>query len=526
MTPQTVWRIAHQLTRCATLSRGATELHSLAKPAVAAQAARQKGDAMLHDLSAIVGAANVLTGEGRARWARDWTGYFPSDPIAVVRPASTAEVAAILRLANASGTPVVPVSGNTGLAGGAQANGAIALSLDRMNRIREIRGPARIAIVEAGVILSDLHAAAEAQGLVFPLTFGAKGSAMVGGVLSTNAGGSNVLRYGNTRDLCLGIEAVLPTGEVIDLMSELHKDNSGYNLRHLLIGAEGTLGIITAAVLKLHPKPRAYATAMVAVPSLDQALVLLNRLQEATGGAVEAFEYMSDAYIAAQMAHRPGARAPFDQPHAVNVMVEVGATALRDAEPGPDGSVPIAAYLEETLAVMFEEGLLLDAVVAQNEAQRAEMWARREAAAEVILAAGKPVSNHDIAVPVDKVATFLDRMAPRLAALDPGAQPLVVSHLGDGNIHYAMWLSSEDAGVKSAVTEAVEDEVLALRGSFSAEHGIGQWKLPSMQRRKDPVALAAMRAIKQALDPRGILNPGKLLPPEAAGKLLPPEAAE
>ena len=468
---------------------------------------------MLTELADIVGAAHVLTGDDRARWGRDWTGYFPSDPIAVVRPASTGEVAAILRLANDTGTPVVPVSGNTGLAGGAQANGAIALSLDRMNRIRDIRPEARIAIVEAGVILSDLHAAAEAQGLVFPLTFGAKGSAMVGGVLSTNAGGSNVLRYGNTRDLCLGIEAVLPTGEVIDLMSELHKDNSGYNLRHLMIGAEGTLGIITAAVLKLHPKPRAYATAMVAAPDLEAALVLLNRLQEATGGAVEAFEYMPAAYIAAHMAHKPGARAPFDEMHAVNIMVEVGATAPRDATPGPDGVAPVAAHLDETLAALFEEGLVLDAVVAQNEAQRAEMWARREAAAEVILAAGKPLSNNDIAVPLDKVGTFLARMDARLATLDPGAQPLVVSHLGDGNIHYAVWLSTEDAAVKSAVTEAVEDEVAALRGSFSAEHGIGQWKLPSMTRRKDPVALATMRAIKRALDPRGILNPGKLLPP-------------
>ena len=467
---------------------------------------------MITELAAIVGAAHVMTGDDRARWAKDWTGYFPSDPIAVVRPASTAEVAAILKFANENGASVVPVSGNTGLAGGAQANGAIALSLDRMNKIRDIRPDARIAIVEAGVILADLHAAVAEQGMSFPLTFGAKGSAMIGGALSTNAGGSNVLRYGNTRDLCLGVEVVLPTGEVMDLMSELHKDNSGYNLRHLVIGAEGTLGVITGAVLKLHPLPGAYATAMVAVPSLDQALVLLNRLQAATGGAVEAFEFMPRTYIEAHLQTIAGARPPFAESHEVNIMVEVAATAPRDTTPGADGTVPLSAHLEETLAQMFEEGLLLDAVVAQNEAQRKEMWERREAAAEVILGVGRPLSNNDIAVPVDKVGEFMDRMQARLAQIDPQAVPVVVAHLGDGNIHYAVWLGAEDAALKDQVTEAVEDEVLRLRGSFSAEHGIGQWKLPSMARRKDKVALAAMRAIRQALDPNGVLNPGKLLP--------------
>ena len=467
---------------------------------------------MITELAAIVGAANVMTGDDRARWAKDWTGYFPSDPIAVVRPASTAEVAAILKFANENRATVVPVSGNTGLAGGAQANGAIALSLDRMNKIRDIRPDARIAIVEAGVILADLHAAVAEQGMSFPLTFGAKGSAMIGGALSTNAGGSNVLRYGNTRDLCLGVEVVLPTGEVMDLMSELHKDNSGYNLRHLVIGAEGTLGVITGAVLKLHPLPGAYATAMVAVPSLDQALVLLNRLQAATGGAVEAFEFMPRTYIEAHLQTIAGARPPFAESHEVNIMVEVAATAPRDTTPAADGTVPLSAHLEDTLAQMFEEGLLLDAVVAQNEAQRKEMWERREAAAEVILGVGRPLSNNDIAVPVDKVGEFMDRMQARLAQIDPQAVPVVVAHLGDGNIHYAVWLGAEDAALKDQVTEAVEDEVLRLRGSFSAEHGIGQWKLPSMARRKDKVALAAMRAIRQALDPNGVLNPGKLLP--------------
>ncbi|WP_323790086.1 FAD-binding oxidoreductase [Thalassovita sp.] len=466
---------------------------------------------MIEKLTQIVGTANVLTGQDTAKWSRDWIGSYSYTPMAVVRPGTTSEVSQIVKLANETGTPVVPVSGNTGLAGGAQAEGAIMLSVDRMNAIREIRPAARIAIVEAGVILSTVHDATEAEGLIFPLTFGAKGSAMIGGVLSTNAGGSNVLRYGNTRDLVLGIEAVLPNGDIMNIMSELHKDNSGYNLKHLLIGAEGTLGIITAAVLKLHPKPRAYATAMVAAPSLPAALDLLNRLQEATGGAVEAFEYMPRHHIEIHKSISPNTREPFDAPYEINLLVEVGATSPRDSTPGPDGQVPVSAYLEQVLAEMFEEGAVLDAAVAQTEAQRREMWERREAAAEIAMS-NPPVVSNDIAVPLDKVATFLDIMETRLPQVAPNARPIIVAHLGDGNIHYTVWPGSQDPAVLDAIMEAVEDEVLTLGGSFSAEHGIGTSKLASMRRRKNPAALQAMRAIKTALDPNNILNPGKLLP--------------
>ena len=466
---------------------------------------------MIEKLRAIVGEDYLLTGGDLAGWSQDWTGNYQFTPLAVVRPASTAEVSEIVKWANRTGTAIVPVSGNTGLAGGTRADDAVMLSLDRMNRIREIRPEARIAIVEAGVILSNLHEAVEERDMIFPLTFGAKGSAMIGGVLSTNAGGSNVLRYGNTRDLVLGIEAVLPTGEVMDIMSELHKDNSGYNLKHLLIGAEGTLGIITGAVLKLHPKPGAYATAMVAVPTLDDALTLLNRLQQETGGAVEAFEYMPRKHVEVHMQIHPDAREPFDTPHEINIMVEVGASAPRDCTPGPDGQVPLVGYLESVLAEMFEEGLLLDAVVAQNETQRRAMWARREAAAEISMVR-RPIIVNDIAVPLDKVSTFLGRMETRLPQVDPGAEPIIVSHLGDGNVHYTVWPGSQDPEVHDAIMEAVEDVVLDMGGSFSAEHGIGTSKLPSMRRRKNPVALQAMKAIKAALDPNGVLNPGKVLP--------------
>lgn len=462
-------------------------------------------------LGDIVGTAQVLTGADAAGHARDWTGAHVSAPLCVVRPGTTAEVAQIVSLANAVGVPVVPLAGNTGLTGGGAADGAILLSVERMTGIRAIRPEARVAVVEAGVILADLHAAAEAHDLAFPLSFGAQGSARVGGVLSTNAGGSNVLRYGNARDLCLGIEAVLPTGEVVDLMSELHKDNSGYDLRNLLIGAEGTLGVITAAVLKLVPKPRAYATAMVAVASVEDGLALLNRLQRETGGAVEACEYMPGRYLDALAAHDPAMRPPFDARHETTLLIEVGATAPRDATPGPDGTRPLQAQLEAILGALFEAGAVRDAVVAQSDAQRTEMWARRERAAEVVLAPG-PVAVNDLAVPLDRVGDFLARAEAAVAALDHAALPLAVAHLGDGNVHYAVRLSRDDPALKEAVVETIEEIVREMRGSFSAEHGIGQAKRVSMRRRKDPGALAAMRAIKAALDPAGVMNPGKVLP--------------
>ncbi|RYG91546.1 FAD-binding oxidoreductase [Loktanella sp. IMCC34160] len=466
---------------------------------------------LLEQLGNVIGPANVLTGDDRGPWLSDWTMAYPSDPIAVLRPATTAEVSAILRIANDTGTPVVPAAGRTGLVGGLKADGALVLSVDRMNKIREIRPDGRIAIVEAGVILSSLHDAAEAEGLIFPLTFGARGSAMIGGVLGTNAGGSNVLRYGNTRDLCLGLEVVLADGRVMNLMSELHKDNSGFNLRHLMIGSEGTLGVITAAVLKLRPKPRAYATAMVALPSLADALGLLNRVQDETGGAVEAFEYMPRGYIDRHLEVIEGVKPPFEQRHDVNILIEVGATAPRDATAGDDGQIPVVAHLETVLAEMMEDGTLLDAIIAQNEAQRREMWARREAAAE-IAHGWMPFVDTDIALPLDKVAVFFDMVRPRIEAIKPGCADLAVAHLGDGNIHYSMYPGDDDKGLQDRLMEAVEDVVETLGGSFSAEHGIGLSKLSSMRRRKDPLALDVMRAIKAALDPKGILNPGKVLP--------------
>ncbi len=462
-------------------------------------------------LAAAVGTDHVMTGDACTSYTTDWTKQYISDPIAVVCPGSTEEVSAIITIAHQSGTPVVPVSGNTGLAGGTYANGALMLSLARMNRIREIRPDARIAVVEAGVILSSLHEACEAHDLVFPLTFGARGSALVGGALSTNAGGSNVVRYGSTRGLCLGLEVVLADGRIMDLMTELHKDNTGYDLRDLFIGAEGTLGVITGAVLRLFPKPKAYATAMVATGNLREALTLLNRLQAVTGGSVEAFEYMPRAYIERHIAHINGARAPFGRQYDVNVMVEVAATASRDAEPANDGSIPVVNALEHELAHAMDDGLVLDAVVAQTEAQRTEMWKRREDAAEIIL--GRlPMVDSDVAVPTDRVPEFFEEMDRVLADVDRDAETMAVAHLGDGNIHYVVFPASRDPADLDLIREKVEAVVRSLRGSFSAEHGIGLTKLSSMRRRKDAIAIEVMQAVKSALDPKGILNPGKVVP--------------
>jgi FAD/FMN-containing dehydrogenase len=462
-------------------------------------------------LSAAVGPTHVLTGAETARYARDWMGKYQGQPLAVVRPASTAEVAGCLRVAARMGVKIVPIGGNTGLVGGTMTEGGLMISLERMNRIRALRQDARIVVAESGVILSQLHDAAAAKGLYFPLWFGARGSAMLGGALSTNAGGSNVLRYGSTRGLCLGLEVVLADGRVLDLMSELHKDNSGYDLKDLFIGAEGTLGIITAAVMKLVPAPLAHATATVAARSLADALVLLNRMQEATGGRVEAFEFMPRTYSDRLKIARPDLGLPFDHIPEVTILIEAATTAPHEATPDETGAVPLVALLEGVLAEMLDAGLITDAVVAQSETQRRSMWARREAAAE-ISAGLTPAVDTDVCIPLDKVETFLETVLDRLEALDPGLSSLTVAHLGDGNLHFTAFPTQESAALKDQVLEVVEDVVAELRGSFSAEHGVGLSKLSSMSRRKDPVALDVMRAIKSALDPEGRMNPGKVIP--------------
>jgi FAD/FMN-containing dehydrogenase len=466
---------------------------------------------LIAELQALVGGGQVLTGADMAGHARDWMGKYHGTPVAVVRPADTAEVAACVRLAAAAGVPVVPIGGNTGLVGGTMTDGGLLLSLERMNRIRAVKPEARLVVAEAGVVLSRLHEAAEAQGLYFPLWFGARGSAMLGGVLSTNAGGSNVLRYGSTRGLCLGVEVVLPDGRVLNLMGELHKDNSGYDLKDLFIGAEGTLGIITAAVMKLVPAPLAHATATVAVGSLADALGLLNRMQAVTGGRVEAFEFMPRSYCERLRAARPDLGQPFGHIPEVTLLIEAATTVPDEAAPDTAGEVPLVRHLEEVLARMLEAGLVTDAVIARSEHQRRAMWARREAAAEICVGL-TPAVDTDVCLPLDRVEPFLTRALAGLEALDPGARTLTVGHLGDGNLHFTVFPSRDDDVLKDRVMDLVEDVVEDLGGSFSAEHGVGLSKLPSMARRKDPVALDVMRKVKAALDPAGLMNPGKVIP--------------
>ena len=466
---------------------------------------------IIEELKKVLGDQNVLTGTDKDRYSSDWLGQYSFEPLCVVRPASTQEVSKVVRLASTAQINIVPVGGNTGLNGGTHSDNAISISMERMNNIHEIRVNSKIAIVDAGVILANLHNVVNENDLMFPLTFGARGSATIGGVLSTNAGGSNVLKYGNTRDLVLGVEIVLPNGEIMNLMSELHKDNSGYCLRDLVIGAEGTLGIITQAVLKLFPRPKAYATAMVAVNSLDTALSLLNELQDGTGGAVAAYEYMPKRYIQGHMELSSASRRPFKEDYEHLVMVELETTVELFSQCGDDGQVLLSGELERILDRNLDKGLILDAHIAQNEEQRLIMWERREAAAEISLLK-TPLINNDIAVPLDKISKFLTIMEKKLPELDPDADVLIVSHLGDGNVHYTVWPSRDDEQHKDKIMEAIENVVLSLGGSFSAEHGIGLSKLSSMERRKDRVALDVMRQIKHAIDPEGIMNPGKVLP--------------
>ena len=451
----------------------------------------------LSDLRALLGDAHVLTGDATEHVRRDWTGKWRADPLAVVRPANTDEVAEVVRRAAHHGLAIVPMGGLTGLVGGTANEGALMVSLERMSAIREVRPEAGLMIVEAGAVLSDLHDAAAAHDMAFPLTFGARGSARVGGFLSTNAGGSNVVRYGSTRGLVLGLEVVLADGRVLDLMSELRKDNSGYDLRDLFIGAEGTLGLITAAVLRLLPAPRHHATALAAIRDLPAALTLLRRLQSATDGAVEAFEYMPRTYMAALAKHRPDLRQPFDI-HDHNVMIDLGGL-----------SRPLTEVLEQVLAEAIEAGEVIDATIAQNEAQRRTIWEMREAAAEITFTR-LPIVDNDVALPLDGVEAFIDRMHDRLARIDPAAETLIVAHLGDGNVHLTVYPDG-DAQMEP-IREMVEDVVIELGGSISAEHGVGLSKLGTMARRKDPVALDVMRAIKGALDPDNRMHPGKVVP--------------
>ena len=459
-------------------------------------------DALRH----LLGERGVETdADAVAPWLTDWRGRYTGSALAIVSPRDVDEVAALVRLASARRIALVPQGGNTGMVGGATpdvSGDALIVSLRRMNSIRSVDADANLAVVEAGVILQTLHEHVATHGRRFPLTLGARGSATIGGLVATNAGGTQVLRWGNMRALVAGLEAVLPDGHIWRGLDALRKDNRGYDINQLLIGAEGTLGIVTAAALRLAPAIIDRAVAWLGVATPHQALALL-RWFEARHDGVESFEIVPADSLALVLAHIPETRPPLAAPATWNVLIElVGAEARR--------------RLEELVGDACKADLLADGVVAMSEAQADALWCLRDAISEAERAAG-PAMQHDVSVPVAAMPDFMIDAAAAVVARFPGTAASAFGHLGDGNVHFhvrapagvdaAVWRAGEGA----VASRVVHDLVASARGSISAEHGIGQMKLDELERVSDPVRLHVMRAIKGALDPHGIMNPGKLV---------------
>jgi FAD/FMN-containing dehydrogenase len=451
---------------------------------------------LLGALAAVVGEKNVLAGErDAAPYLVDWRKQFRGPAACVVRPATAAEVADTVRLCAQAGVAIVPQGGNTGLVGGSVPTGArpeIVLSLARMNRIRALDTLNDTVTAEAGCVLADLQRAADEAGRLFALSLAAEGSCQIGGNLSTNAGGVNVLRYGNARDQVLGLEAVLPDGRIWDGLRGLRKDNTGYDLKQLFIGAEGTLGVITAAVLKLHPKPTASATAWIEVRDAAAAVALLGHLRATCGDRISAFELLSRNCIDAVRAHRPQVRDPLPRAAWV-VLVQLDDSGAE-------------AALHDRLQAALSGDAAQDAVVAKNAAESKALWAFRETVPEAQFTNVK----HDISVPVSKIPEFVERAGAALSRAFPGEPVYCFGHVGDGNLHYnvggpALVARREEVG------RIVYEVVDALGGSISAEHGLGQLKRAEIARHKPAIELELMRAVKRALDPQGLMNPGKVL---------------
>ncbi|MFM5948372.1 MAG: FAD-binding oxidoreductase [Novosphingobium sp.] len=442
-------------------------------------------------------------------WLTDWRGRYTGAARALASPASTDELAALVRLCNRHGVPIVPQGGNSGMSGGATPDaggGALLVSLRRMNAIRVVDPQTGTALCEAGVVLQSLHDAAEAQGLRFPLTLGGKGSATIGGLIATNAGGTQVLRHGSMCAQVLGIEAVLADGSVYSALTPLKKDNRGFDLKQLFIGSEGTLGIVTAATLRLIPAIPARSVIWTGLQSPQQARQLLLHFEALAGAGLEGFEVLPQSCLDAVLAYLPDARAPLGGRHEWHALIElVGSDA--------------ASLGEAALASALEAGLLDDAVVASSESQAEALWTLRESISPAERAKG-PAMQHDIAVPVDRMADFLDQAVPAIEGRWPGTRAFGFGHLGDGNVHFHVQAphgvdrADWEAGDGKAISRAVNDLVAAWHGTISAEHGIGQLKVDELERLGDPVALDLLRRVKLALDPQGLLNPGKLLAPK------------
>lgn len=463
-------------------------------------------------LTSIVGAANaIVEPEAQKRYLVEWRDLFRGATPLVLRPNTTAEVSAIMAVAAETVTPIVVQSGNTGLVGGqipSPDGGEVVVNLERMASIREIDGANNTLTAEAGCILADVQAAAETADRLFPLSLAAEGSCRIGGNVATNAGGLNVLAYGNMRNLVLGLEVVLADGRIWDGLRTLRKDNTGYDLKQLFIGSEGTLGIVTAAVLRLFPKPRDRATVLAGLATAQDALSLLELAQSMAGGELVACELMPRIGIEFTMRHA-GTRDPFTAPHHWYVLFEIH---------GPDMPGRADERAREILETALARGIVEDATLATSEGQRAALWRLREALTEVQKFEGGSI-KHDVAVPVSRVPGFLDEASQAATRVIPGARVVAFGHLGDGNIHFNITqpLGAEKAAFLSRWNEmnaAVHAVVIKLGGSISAEHGIGILKRDLMEQIKDPVELAIMRGLKRMLDPKGILNPGKLLPDE------------
>lgn len=467
-------------------------------------------DELIHALATAVGAAHVTTEPAEmAPFLTDWRGRYTGSALAVVKPGSTEQVAAVVRTCAEAGIAMVPQGGNTGLCGGAtplEGSRSVVISLTRMNRVRSIDPLNDAIVVEAGCTLAAVQAVAAEADRLFPLSLASEGSCEIGGNVSTNAGGVHVLRYGNMRELVLGLEVVLPDGRIWDGLRALRKDNTGYDLKHLFIGAEGTLGIVTAAVLKLFPQPRSHAVGWAAVPTPAAAVALLQRLRRGCGDRVAAFEIAGRSAIELVLKHLPGARLPLAEAPDWNVLIE-----LADAS----GEAALDGILERELGAAAEAGLVTDAALAANLSQAQALWALRENISEAQRLEGVSI-KHDISVPASRIPEFLARADAELLRIWPDLRIVTFGHIGDGNLHYN--LSKPDAlqnaeflDRTSDVNRIVHDCVVAFGGSISAEHGLGQLKRIEITRYKSDVELDLMRTIKHALDPCGLMNPGKVV---------------
>ena len=467
---------------------------------------------LFEQLRAVVGNGNVLTEGDLSAWEQEWRKRMRGKALAVVRPATTQQVADVVKLCAASGTSLVPQGGNTGLAVGStpdESGTQIVLSLQRMNAVRAIDTANLTVTVEAGCILQTLQETAEKAGFLFPLSLAAEGSCTIGGNLATNAGGTQVVRYGNARELCLGLEIVTPQGEIWNGTSGLRKDNTGYDLRDLLIGSEGTLGVITAATMKLYPQPAARLTAWAAVPSLDHAVKLLGMAHSQLGAGLTGFEVMGKFALSLVGKHMPQLRVPFLEDESAPWCV-----LLENSD--SESEEHARARFESLLEKAFEAGCVTDAVVAENLTQAHQLWHIREG---IPLAQAEEGLNikHDISIAVSRIPAFVAETDALLQREVPGVRLVNFGHLGDGNLHYnvqapaegdtKIFLRTEEERVNTLVYDAVEK----FGGSFSAEHGIGGLKVHKLEKHKSPVALGMMRAIKQGLDPQNIMNPGRVL---------------